>query len=168
MLRQKIKVLTALFITALVVIGILVACIFAGKPYKEVAKSTTAWEIGAFNENGAKVYSSSAIRTKKFYKSADLKIELAEDNTIEYQVIYFDKDKKFIGSSEFVADNATELEITFVEGKSEDDVELVKVQIKPSADYYGEEEVEIKAGVGGNMKGFISQIALKYAKDTAK
>lgn len=168
MLRQKIKVLTAFLFVALVAIAVLVGVIISSKPYKQVAKTTSDWEIGAFTQTGSKLYSSSSIRTKKFLDANGLEFELAEDSTITYQVVYFDKDKKFVGMSNAISDNDTERVVTFAEGKTEDNVALCKVVISPNADYYGEEEIVIKGGSNGNLKSFVNQIVLKYAKDTVK
>ena len=111
------------------VLGV-VAVVKIGKIEKTKDLGVTAFELGTLNaEDGKEAKSDFAIRS--LYQKADKfnKITLAEDADVTYQIFYFNADKKFIGKSNALSAETTELADKFTVSGATENVRYYRVVV---------------------------------------
>lgn len=88
-----------------------------------------AYSIGTLDETGKYVEGDTAIYLRKAITTDGLKVEIADEATIKYQLFFYDKDGEFVSASE-------ELTADF-DGEIPENAESVKIMITPTADEDG-------------------------------
>lgn len=130
MLKRKTRSLLLTVIIAVLLVTTVVAFVKISKIEKTKDLGVTAFEIGMLNaEDGKEAKSDFAIRSS--YQKADKfnKITLAEDADVTYQIFYFNADKKFIGKSDALSAETTELTKTFTVSNATENVRYYRVVV---------------------------------------
>ena len=128
MLTRNVKrILVGLAVILALVLAI-VALSKIGKLEKTKDLGLTAFEIGTLNEaDGKEAKSDFAFRTD-YQKAAKFnKITLADDADITYVIYYFNADKKFIGKSNALSAETTELPSTQTVNSATENVRYYRV-----------------------------------------
>lgn len=157
MLTARVKrIFIGLAAVLALVLGV-VAVVKVGKIEKTKDLGVTAFEIGMLNaEDGKEAKSDFALRSS--YQKADKfnKITLVEDADVTYQIFYFNADKKFIGKSNALSAETTELTKTFTVSNATENVRYYRVVvIVPDT----KDEVTIL-----NMNSYLKQITVTINK----
>lgn len=88
----------------------------------------TQYEIGLLNEtDGEEVKGTTSIRTKKFITTDGFKVEVIDDASVTYTLVFYDEDKKFLSAS-------TDLTSDFDGTAIPEGAKYVKVEITPKND----------------------------------
>lgn len=88
----------------------------------------TQYEIGLLNEtDGEEVKGTTSIRTKKFITTDGFKVEVIDDASVTYTLVFYDEDKKFLSAS-------TDLTGDFDGTATPEGAKYVKVEITPKND----------------------------------
>lgn len=157
MLKRKTRSLLLTVIIAVLLVTTVVAFVKISKIEKTKDLGVTAFEIGMLNaEDGKEAKSDFALRSS--YQKADKfnKITLAEDADVTYQIFYFNADKKFIGKSNALSAETTELTKTFTVSGATENVRYYRVVvIVPDT----KDEVTIL-----NMNSYLKQITVTINK----
>lgn len=157
MLKRKTRSLLLTVIIAVLLVTTVVAFVKISKIEKTKDLGVTAFEIGILNaEDGKEAKSDFALRSS--YQKADKfnKITLAEDADVTYQIFYFNADKKFIGKSNALSAETTELTKTFTVSGATENVRYYRVVvIVPDT----KDEVTIL-----NMNSYLKQITVTINK----
>jgi hypothetical protein len=130
MLKRKTRSLLLTVIIAVLLVTTVVAFVKISKIEKTKDLGVTAFEIGMLNaEDGKEAKSDFALRSS--YQKADKfnKITLAEDADVTYQIFYFNADKKFIGKSNALSAETTELTKTFTVSGATENVRYYRVVV---------------------------------------
>ena len=130
MLQRKTRSLLLTVIIAVLLVTTVVAFVKISKIEKTKDLGVTAFEIGMLNaEDGKEAKSDFALRSS--YQKADKfnKITLAEDADVTYQIFYFNADKKFIGKSNALSAETTELTKTFTVSGATENVRYYRVVV---------------------------------------
>lgn len=112
---------------------------------------SSAYSIGLLDDTTGKLPSENVdkggLRTTKFYKYEGLKCEIESDSTIEYQVNFYDEDKKFLAvqtlQDDFDSSNIPTEAST---------AKYVKIEIIPTEDDDGEVGILEKSGYVEQLK----------------
>lgn len=128
MLKRKTRNILFTSLIAVLLVTTVIAFLKIGKLEKTKDLGLTAYEIGTLNEaDGKEAKSDFAFRTD-YQKAAKFnKITLAEDADITYVIYYFNADKKFIGKSNALSAETTELPSTQTVGSATENVRYYRV-----------------------------------------
>lgn len=111
------------------ILGI-VAVVRIGKIEKTKELGLTSFEIGALAAaDGKETKSDYAIRSKMQKADKFNKITLAEGADVTYAIYYFNADKKFIGKSNALSAETTELETKFTVDSATENVRYYRVVV---------------------------------------
>lgn len=120
---------------------------------KELGAS--AYSIGLLDDETGKAFEEadkSGLATTKYYDVEGLKVEVAKNATVKYQVNYYDEDKKFLAvqtlTEDFDSANMPSEAST---------AEYVKIEIIPTDDDDGEVSLLEKSG-------YVKQVSVTVAK----
>ena len=113
-------------------------------------RQTTVTEIGAeqytiggIDEDGAAADDNTSIATRNTFTTDGLKVELADEATVTYELFFYDKDGAFISSTgELSADFA---------GEIPEGAESAKCVITPTADEDGKVDITEVFGYSGQV-----------------
>lgn len=75
------------------------------KENKDLKTIYPLFSIGSLNANGEYVEADDILYTKTAFECQGLKITLDFDNTIDYQIFYYDNEGEFLNSSEIITGN---------------------------------------------------------------
>lgn len=115
----------------------------------------SAYEVGLLDDTTGKPYEEtdkSGLATKKYYDFDGLKIEVAKNATVKYQVNYYDSDKTFL-AVQTLTDDYNSANIPSAAANAE----FVKIEIIPTDDDDG------KVGVF-EKSGYVKQLTVTVAK----
>ena len=115
----------------------------------EVKLNSTKFEIAAVDKEGKVYESDTAIVTKDLISVNELKIEYKKDAEVEYRVHFYDGDKEYVSSTEWMQ---KDYEYEAVEGI---EVVYAHVEIRPLDDDDG------KVGFF-EKNGYVNDIEVKY------
>lgn len=120
---------------------------------KELGAS--AYAVGLLDDSTGKLHEEvdkSGLATTKFYNVDGLKVEVAKNATVKYQVNYYDEDKKFLAVQTLTEDfDSADIPSSALEA------EYVKIEIVPTDDDDGKVSLLEKAG-------YVKQVAVTVAK----
>lgn len=120
---------------------------------KELGAS--AYAIGLLDDSTGKIHEEvdkSGLATTKFYNVDGLKVEVAKNATVKYQVNYYDKEKNFLAVQTLTEDfDSADIPSSAIEA------EYVKIEIVPTDDDDGEVSLLEKMG-------YVKQVAVTVAK----
>lgn len=102
-----------------------------------------AYSIGTLDETGKYVEGDTAIYLRKAITTDGLKVEIADDATVKYQLFFYDKDDEFISASD-------ELTADF-DGEIPENAESVKIMITPTADEDGKVSITEVLGYAAQL-----------------
>lgn len=88
----------------------------------------TQYEIGLLNEtDGKEVQGTTSIRTKKYITTDGFKVEIIDDASVTYTLVFYDKDKNFVSAS---ADLSTDYDGSSIPATAK----YVRIEVTPTND----------------------------------
>lgn len=126
---------------------------FAGRPIKGAdTVGSNDWTIGAINDSGKIVESRRSIYTKDMMSVEDMEITLAEEHSVSYRVVFYDKEEAYLSSTE-------DLSADFDVENLPENAEYFRVIVTP--DPIDDEPVEITFV---NKAKYAKQLEIAYGK----
>ena len=89
-----------------------------------------AYSVGALDEAGEQTDADTSIVTRDAFTTDGLKVELADDATVTYELFFYDADGKFISSTGALSSNFSVLTMPL-------NAEMAKIVITPTEDEDG-------------------------------
>ena len=127
--RKFKRIMLWVLVTALVVATV-VAFVKISKIEKTKDVGTLSYVIGGINaEDGKDAKDSHSLRTKHLSADKFNKIEIKDNADVTYTVFYYNADKKFIGKTEVLSADTTELDKTKTVNETAENVKYFRVVI---------------------------------------
>ena len=157
MFWKKIKrVLIWVLLGALVVASV-VAFVKIGKMEKTKDVGVTSYSIGSLNaDDGKEIKDERSLRSKILSADKFNKIVIQDKPDVTYQIFYYNADKKFIGKSEELSADTTELPATQTVQSATENVAYFRIVIKVT-------DTEKKVTIF-NMNKYVKQVTVTLNK----
>ena len=131
MLSRQLKKIALCIVIAALAMASVVAFVKIGKLEKTKDVGTLSYSIGTINEeDGKEAKSEHALRTKHLSADKFDKIAIQDKPDVTYQIFYYNADKEFIGKSEDLSADTTELPATQTVQSATENVAYFRVVIK--------------------------------------
>lgn len=127
---DTVKWVIAFILIALLVGAVIGLAVTLNNQITTATLGSTAYAIGALDENGEEVKDTSVIRTKNHVTVDGLKIEIADKAEIQYKLYFYGENDK--GEKEFIS--ATEYLTANFNGTIPANAKFVKIVIDPLED----------------------------------
>ena len=116
---------------AALVTAVVVAFVKISKIEKTKDVNALSYSIGSLNaDDGKEIKDEHSFRTKHLSADKFNKIDIKDKADVTYQIFYYNADKKFIGKSEDLSADTTELPATQALGEATENVKYFRVVIK--------------------------------------
>ena len=157
MFWKKIKrVLIWVLLGALVVASV-VAFVKIGKMEKTKDVGVTSYSIGSLNaDDGKEIKDEHSLRSKHLSADKFNKIDIKDKADVTYQIFYYNADKEFIGKSEELSADTTELPATQTVQSATENVAYFRIVIKVT-------DTEKKVTIF-NMNKYVKQVTVTLNK----
>ena len=157
MFWKKIKrVLIWVLLGALVVASV-VAFVKIGKMEKTKDVGVTSYSIGSLNaDDGKEIKDERSLRSKILSADKFNKIDIKDKADVTYQIFYYNADKEFIGKSEELSADTTELPATQTVQSATENVAYFRIVIKVT-------DTEKKVTIF-NMNKYVKQVTVTLNK----
>ena len=144
------KVLIGVGVVALVATVVSLAVKVDDMDKTDKVSATFGWEQGLLSTaDGGEVKGTTSIRTKDIISSEELKCDLKEDASVEYQIFWYNEDDEFISAT-----SSLSVDFSHEDGEIPETAEGARIMITPKNDpevskteiasYAGERTVEWK------------------------
>ena len=116
---------------AALVTAVVVAFVKISKIEKTKDVGTLSYSIGSLNaDDGKEIKDEHSLRTKHLSADKFNKIDIKDKADVTYQIFYYNADKKFIGKSEDLSADTTELPATQTVNETTENVKYFRVVVK--------------------------------------
>lgn len=131
MFWRKFKKIMLWVLIAALVTAVVVAFVKISKIEKTKDVGTLSYTIGSLNaDDGKEIKDEHSFRTKHLNADKFNKIDIKDKADVTYQIFYYNADKKFIGKSEDLSADTTELPATQALGEATENVKYFRVVVK--------------------------------------
>ena len=131
MFWRKFKKIMLWVLIAALVTAVVVAFVKISKIEKTKDVGTLSYSIGSLNaDDGKEIKDEHSLRTKHLSADKFNKIDIKDKADVTYQIFYYNADKKFIGKSEDLSADTTELPATQAVGEATENVKYFRVVVK--------------------------------------
>lgn len=131
MFWRKFKKIMLWVLIAALVTAVVVAFVKISKIEKTKDVGTLSYSIGSLNaDDGKEIKDEHSLRTKHLSADKFNKIDIKDKADVTYQIFYYNADKKFIGKSEDLSADTTELPATQTVNETTENVKYFRVVIK--------------------------------------
>ena len=131
MLSRKLKKIALCVVIAALAMASIVAFVKIGKLEKTKDVGTLSYSIGSLNaDDGKEIKDEHSLRSKHLSADKFNKIDIKDKADVTYQIFYYNADKKFIGKSEDLSADTTELPAMQTVGEATENVKYFRVVIK--------------------------------------
>ena len=131
MISRKLKKIALCVVIAALVISSVVAFVKIGKIEKTKDVGVTSYSIGSLNaDDGKEIKDERSLRSKILSADKFNKIDIKDKADVTYQIFYYNEDKKFIGKSEDLSADTTELPATQTVESATENVKYFRVVVK--------------------------------------
>ena len=131
MFWQKFKKIMLWVLIAALVIAVVVAFVKISKVEKTKDVGTLSYTIGSLNaDDGKEIKDEHSFRTKHLSADKFNKIDIKDKADVTYQIFYYNEDKEFIGKSEDLSADTTELPATQTVNETTENVKYFRVVVK--------------------------------------
>ena len=110
--KKKLINIISSILAVVLIVGALFGAISAITKYaeKDIKKITPVYAVGGLDKNGNFLDTENSIYTKNAFECYSLKTTLSFDNSVTYQMYYYDKDNNFISASNKINVNYNSLD----------------------------------------------------------
>ena len=116
---------------AALVTAVVVAFVKISKIEKTKDVGTLSYTIGSLNaDDGKEIKDEHSLRSKHLSADKFNKIDIKDKADVTYQIFYYNADKKFIGKSEDLSADTTELPAMQTVGEATENVKYFRVVVK--------------------------------------
>ena len=116
---------------AALVTAVVVAFVKISKVEKTKDVGTLSYTIGSLNaDDGKEIKDEHSLRSKHLSADKFNKIDIKDKADVTYQIFYYNADKKFIGKSEDLSADTTELPATQTVNETTENVKYFRVVVK--------------------------------------
>lgn len=116
---------------AALVTAVVVAFVKISKIEKTKDINALSYSIGSLNaDDGKEIKDEHSLRSKHLSADKFNKIDIKDKADVTYQIFYYNADKKFIGKSEDLSADTTELPATQAVGEATENVNYFRVVVK--------------------------------------
>ena len=131
MFWRKFKKIMLWVLIAALVTAVVVAFVKISKIEKTKDVGTLSYSIGLLNaDDGKEIKDEHSLRTKHLSADKFNKIDIKDKADVTYQIFYYNADKKFIGKSEDLSADTTELPATQTVNETTENVKYFRVVVK--------------------------------------
>ena len=131
MFWQKFKKIMLWVLIAALVTAVVVAFVKISKVEKTKDVGTLSYTIGSLNaDDGKEIKDEHSFRTKHLSADKFNKIDIKDKADVTYQIFYYNEDKEFIGKSEDLSADTTELPATQTVNETTENVKYFRVVVK--------------------------------------
>ena len=131
MFWQKFKKIMLWVLIAALVTAVVVAFVKISKVEKTKDVGTLSYSIGSLNaDDGKEIKDEHSFRTKHLSADKFNKIDIKDKADVTYQIFYYNEDKEFIGKSEDLSADTTELPATQTVEEATENVKYFRVVVK--------------------------------------
>ena len=131
MFWRKFKKIMLWVLIAALVTAVVVAFVKISKIEKTKDVGTLSYSIGSLNaDDGKEIKDEHSLRTKHLSADKFNKIDIKDKADVTYQIFYYNADKKFIGNSEDLSADTTELPATQTVNETTENVKYFRVVVK--------------------------------------
>lgn len=131
MFWRKFKKIMLWVLIAALVTAVVVAFVKISKIEKTKDVGTLSYSIGSLNaDDGKEIKDEHSLRTKHLSADKFNKIDIKDKADVTYQIFYYNADKKFIGKSEDLSADTTELPATQTVNETTENVKYFRVVVK--------------------------------------
>ena len=131
MFWQKFKKIMLWVLIAALVTAVVVAFVKISKVEKTKDVGTLSYTIGSLNaDDGKEIKDEHSLRSKHLSADKFNKIDIKDKADVTYQIFYYNADKKFIGKSEDLSADTTELPATQTVNETTENVKYFRVVVK--------------------------------------
>lgn len=131
MFWQKFKKIMLWVLIAALVTAVVVAFVKISKIEKTKDVNALSYSIGSLNaDDGKEIKDEHSLRSKHLSADKFNKIDIKDKADVTYQIFYYNADKKFIGKSEDLSADTTELPATQAVGEATENVNYFRVVVK--------------------------------------
>ena len=157
MISRKLKKIALCVVIAALVISSVVAFVKIGKIEKTKDVGVTSYSIGSLNaDDGKEIKDERSLRSKILSADKFNKIDIKDKADVTYQIFYYNADKEFIGKSEDLSADTTELPATQTVQSATENVAYFRVIIKVT-------DTEKKVTIF-NMNKYVKQVTVTLDK----
>ena len=131
MFWRKFKKIMLWVLIAALVTAVVVAFVKINKIEKTKDVGTLSYTIGSLNaDDGKEIKDEHSFRTKLLSADKFNKIDIKDKADVTYQIFYYNEDKEFIGKSEDLSADTTELPATQTVNETTENVKYFRVVVK--------------------------------------
>ena len=131
MFWRKFKKIMLWVLIAALVTAVVVAFVKISKIEKTKDVGTLSYSIGSLNaDDGKEIKDEHSLRSKHLSADKFNKIDIKDKADVTYQIFYYNADKKFIGKSEDLSADTTELPAMQTVGEATENVKYFRVVVK--------------------------------------
>lgn len=131
MFWRKFKKIMLWVLIAALVTAVVVAFVKINKIEKTKDVGTLSYTIGSLNaDDGKEIKDEHSFRTKHLSADKFNKIDIKDKADVTYQIFYYNEDKEFIGKSEDLSADTTELPATQTVNETTENVKYFRVVVK--------------------------------------
>ena len=131
MFWRKFKKIMLWVLIAALVTAVVVAFVKISKIEKTKDVGTLSYTIGSLNaDDGKEIKDEHSLRSKHLSADKFNKIDIKDKADVTYQIFYYNADKKFIGKSEDLSADTTELPAMQTVGEATENVKYFRVVVK--------------------------------------
>ncbi len=157
MISRKLKKIALCVVIVALVISSVVAFVKIGKMEKTKDVGVTSYSIGSLNaDDGKEIKDERSLRSKILSADKFNKIDIKDKADVTYQIFYYNADKEFIGKSEDLSADTTELPATQTVQSATENVAYFRVVIKVT-------DTEKKVTIF-NMNKYVKQVTVTLNK----
>ena len=157
MFWRKFKKIMLWVLIAALVTAVVVAFVKISKIEKTKDVGTLSYNIGSVNaDDGKEIKDEHSLRSKHLSADKFNKIDIKDKADVTYQIFYYNADKKFIGKSEDLSADTTELPAMQTVGEATENVKYFRVVVKVT-------DTSKKVTIF-NMNKYVKQVTVTLSK----
>lgn len=157
MFWRKFKKIMLWVLIAALVTAVVVAFVKISKIEKTKDVGTLSYTIGSLNaDDGKEIKDEHSLRSKHLSADKFNKIDIKDKADVTYQIFYYNADKKFIGKSEDLSADTTELPAMQTVGEATENVKYFRVVVKVT-------DTSKKVTIF-NMNKYVKQVTVTLSK----